>query len=446
LGKTLQVIYAAEELYAQKKIDHCLIICGINTLKQNWKKEIEKFSTLSCRVIGEKINSKGKVSYASVKERAEELYNYIEDFFLIINIESLRDNLVIDAIRNSENTFDMIVVDEVHCCKSPTSQQGKNLLKLAKVGNYHYGLTGTLLVNSPLDAYTPLKFIGQEKANYSTFKQYFCQYEQKFGHYQIVGYQNLDVLRDEIADCSLRRSKDLLNLPPKIIIPEYIELDTAQNKFYQDLQAGVIEEADRVNIKVTSLLGLITRLRQAATCPSVLSSTITSSAKADRAISLVEEITSNGEKVVIFSTFKEPLYKLQELLKEYKPLMCTGDQTDEEVSLAIDSFQQDTEHKVMLCTTSKMGVGVTLTAASYEIFLDAPWTYAEFEQCCDRCYRIGTNKAVTIYNLIAKDTIDERIQYLLETKKGISDYMVDDKADQSAELKMLLGIKQDSWI
>lgn len=445
LGKTIQVIYAAEELYEQKHIDHCLIICGINNLKQNWKKEIEKFSTLGCRVIGERINSKGKINYASVKERAEELYNYIEEFFVIINIESLRDSLVLDAIRDSENNFDMIVVDEIHKC-GPTSSQGKNLLKLAKVGDYHYGLTGTLLVNSPLDAYAPLKFIGEEKASFSTFKQYYCNFEQKFGHFQITGYKNIDILRNEINECSLRRAKkDLLHLPPKIIVPEYIEMNTNQSKFYSDLQAGVIAEADRVNIKVTSLLGLITRLRQAATCPSVLSSTITESAKVDRAVSLVNEIASNGDKIVIFSTFKEPLYKLYDMLKDYNPLMCTGDQSEEEVSNNIDVFQQGLENKVMLCTTSKMGVGVTLTAANYEIFLDAPWTYAEFEQCCDRCYRIGTNKTVTIYNLIAKDTIDERIQYLLDTKKGISEYMIDDNANQTAELKMLLGITQPTW-
>ena len=72
LGKTLQTIYAAEEFKAQEDIKHCLIICGINTLKQNLKKEIEKCSKYSCRVIGEKINSKGKISYASTKERAEE--------------------------------------------------------------------------------------------------------------------------------------------------------------------------------------------------------------------------------------------------------------------------------------------------------------------------------------------------------------------------------------
>lgn len=116
LGKTLTTIYSAEELKKQKGIEHCLIVCGINTLKQNWKKEIQKCSTESCRVIGEKIGKSGKVKYATIKERAEELYNPIDEFFVILNIESLRNDLVIEAIKNSKNKFDMIVLDECHKC------------------------------------------------------------------------------------------------------------------------------------------------------------------------------------------------------------------------------------------------------------------------------------------------------------------------------------------
>lgn len=116
LGKTLQIIYTAEELKKQEDIEHCLILCGINSLKSNWKKEIERHSNLDCVVIGEKINSKGKIVYTSIKERALQLAKPIEQFFVILNVESLRDNTVIDAIRNSKNKFDLIAFDEVHMC------------------------------------------------------------------------------------------------------------------------------------------------------------------------------------------------------------------------------------------------------------------------------------------------------------------------------------------
>ena len=442
LGKTTQIIYAAEELKRQKGAEHCLIVCGINILKQNWKKEIEKFSTESCRVVGEKINSKGTITYATVNERAEELYNPIDAFFVIINKESFQNTLVIDAILNSQNKFDIIVADELHKMKDPNSQSGKNFLKLTKTGKYHFGLTGTPLINSPLDAYVPLKFIGQEKANYSNFKKFFCTMGDRFSDYKVTGFKNLDVLQKEIEDCSIRRDKSILHLPPKFIVPEYIEMDSSQEKFYNDLQSGIVVDADRVNIKTSTMLGMVTRLRQAATCPSVLSTAKIKNSKAERCVELVEEITSNGEKVVIFSTFKEPLYNLCTLLKDYKPLMCTGDQKDSDVEKFKDMFQEDDEHMVLLATAEKMGTGQTLTRASYGIFLDSTWTDALETQAEDRIWRIGSNKSVIIYKLIAKGTIDERIQEILTRKRALSDYVVDNKVtNEVEELKELLGLQ-----
>ena len=128
------------------------------------KKEIIKHSTEDCIIIGEKINSKGNISYTSIKERAEQLYQPIKEFFIILNVESLRDSLIIDAIINSKNKFDLILCDEVHKLGNPSALQTKNFLKLAKVGKRHVAMTGTLLTNSPLNAYSPLKFIGKENS------------------------------------------------------------------------------------------------------------------------------------------------------------------------------------------------------------------------------------------------------------------------------------------
>lgn len=440
LGKTLQIIYAAEELKKQKGIEHCLIICGINTLKQNWKKEIEKFSTESVRVIGEKITSKGTIKYAKVNERAEELYNPIDAFFVIMNKESFQSKLVTDAILNSQNKFDMIVADELHKMKDPTSDSGENFLKLTKIGKYHFGLTGTPLINSPLDAYVPLKFISQEKANYSNFKKFYCTMGDRYSDYRVTGFKNLDILKDEISDCSIRRDKSILNLPPKFIVPEYIEMDSSQEKFYNDLQSGIVVEADRVNIKKTSLLGLVTRLREAATCPSILTTSNIKNSKIERCVELVDEIISNGEKVVIFSTFKEPIYMLKDILGKYNPLVCTGDQSDEEVYKNKDLFQEDDEHMVILCTSQRMGTGMNLYRASYGIFIDSTWTDALETQTEDRLWRIGSNKSVIIYKLIAKGTIDERIQNILSRKRAMSDYIIDGKVDEAEEYRKLIGL------
>ena len=428
MGKTLQMIYLAEELKAQKGLEHCLIICGINTLKANWKKEIQKYSTESCRILGEKISKKGRVSYGSIKERASELMEPSDAFFLIINVEALRSDEVMYALKNTKNNIGMIVLDEAHKCKGSTTQQGAHLLKLTDY-EHKIGLTGTLIMNKPIDAYTALKWIGVEKSNLSNFKSQYCVYGG-FGGHQIVGYKNLDLLKSEIDSCSLRRKKeDLKDFPPKTVITELVEMDDTHRKFYEAIQNGIKDECDKIELNPNNVLALSTRLRQATTCPSILTTTPILSSKIARAVDLVEEICADGDKVVIMSTFKETLNTLNELLKDYNPLLGTGDIPDDQVSKNIDLFQSDPKYKVFLGTTAKCGTGITLNAASYMICVDMPWTPALQEQVEDRINRINNTKPAFIYRLVCQNTLDEVVANILEVKQAVSDYMIDDKND-----------------
>ena len=430
LGKTLQMICLAEELRQREGIEHCLVICGINTLKTNWKKEIEKHSNLSCRILGEKVNSRGKISYGSIEDRLAQLKSPIKEFFVITNIETLRNDKIIKAILKGKNKFDMIVVDEVHKCKSSTSQQGKNLLKLTSA-KYKVAATGTLLLNNPLDTYVPLKWVDADRSTEGNFNRYYSVYGGQFGH-DFMGYRNLDTLKKQLELYSLRRQKSLLNLPPKNIITEYVDMSDAQKSFYENIKNGVIEEVDKVTLKPNVVLGMAMRLRQATACPSILSSKPIPSAKMDRVCDLCEEITSTGNKVVVFSTFKETVKELFPRLQEYNPLVGTGDIPDEEISSNIDKFQNDDKYKVFIGTWQKCGTGLTLTKASHMIFLDTPYTHAAFEQACDRIYRIGTTKPVFIYNLVVTDTIDERVKEIVEDKAALSDFIIDDIITQKS--------------
>ena len=431
LGKTLQMIYLAEELKAREGIEHCFIICGLNTLKYNWKKEIEKFSNLDCRILGEKKTKKGKEKIGSVKDRLEDLKSPIKEFFIITNIETLRNEDIIKELKNkkAKNKIDMMVLDECHVCKNPTSQQGKNLLKISS--KYMIGLTGTLLLNSPLDAYVPLKWLGIENSTYTNYKFYYCNYTGFFNNI-LEGYKNTEVLKDVLEKYALRRTKDLLDLPEKTIIHEELSMEDDQDKFYNNIIEGLSEQVDKVNINTSTLLSMIIRLRQATACPSILSSENISAVKINRSVDLVDQIIAGGDKVVVFSVFKPTLEELSKRLKEYNPLVCTGDLKDEDISKNIDKFQNNDSYKVMLATTAKMGTGITLNKASYAIFIDAPWTSAQCEQCEDRIHRIGSKDPVFIYYLWAKDTIDGRVKEIIETKEAMSDYIIDDKLSPNA--------------
>lgn len=427
LGKTLQIIYLAQELKKLNGIKHCLIVCGLNALKANWEKEITKHSNLSCKILGKKVTKTGNISYGSIPERLAELKKPLKEFFLIVNIETLRDDKVLKELKNGKNKFDMIALDECHVIKNPSSVQGKNLLKLS--ADYMVGMTGTLLLNNPIDAYVPLKWIGADHSTYSNFKCHYTQYGGMFGN-EFMGYKNVSDLKEQIESVSLRRTDDILDLPDKNFIDEELEMSNIQQKFYQEIVQGIFTQIDKVKLKRSNILALIARLRQATACPSILTTNAIPSVKQDRCCELVESIIGNGNKVVIFSTFKQTVSELAEKLKTYNPLICTGDIPDPVISDNVDKFQNDKDCKVFLATWQKCGTGITLNAANYAIFIDTPFTSGQYEQCWKRIHRIGSKRPIFVYNLITKDTFDERVKYLVDSKAVISDYVIDDVVDQ----------------
>lgn len=425
VGKTNEIIWTAETLKRRGLIDHCLVICGVNAVKQNWKKEIQKFSTETVRVLGEKITRNGTIRYKTIPERAKELREPISEFFVVTNIETLRSKEIIDALVDSENRFGMMALDEAHKVATKTSNQGTNLLKIA--ADYMIAATGTLITNSPISCYMPLVWTGNDHALLTQYKNQYCVMGGEHDN-QVMGYRNLDMLKEEIDHCSLRRTladvggKDM---PPKRVDFELVEMDEGHRKFYEAIRDGVKEEADKIELNSSNLLALTTRLRQATASPSILSSQGIESTKLERCVELVEEIVSQGEKVVVMSNFKEPVYRLAELLKKHSPLVNTGDIPDDLISKNVDRFQNDPNSKIFLGTHSKVGTGLTLNAAMYMICVDTPFTYSSFAQSCDRIYRINNTRPAYITVLACKDTIDERVNEIIEQKKDLSDYLVD---------------------
>ena len=154
------------------------------------------------------------------------------------------------------------------------------------------------------------------------------------------------------------------------------------------------------------------------------------SQKVIRACQIAQETIENGSKIVIFTTFKDSAEDIYNRLKDYNPLLCTGDTKEVDINKNIELFQTSPLYKIMVATYSKMGTGVTLTAADTMVFISLPWTMALANQAEDRIYRIGTKRPVFIYRLSCKDTIDERVLEIVNDKSAISDYFVDDKVSQ----------------
>ena len=429
LGKTNEIIMYAEILKKRGLIDHCMIICGVDSLRQNWKREIQKFSNESCMVLGEKISKRGKVSYEPIRKRAEILKNPIQEFFVIVNAATLRSDDIIEAFRKSSNKFGLIAVDEVHKFATKTSAQGGNLLKLG--ADFKIAATGTPLLNSPISCYMPLAWTENDKATLTTFKSQYCEYGG-FGDKQVVGYKNLETLREELVTCSIRRTLEEVrsDMPEKTITYETVEMSDEHRKFYEAIKEGVKEEADRVELKAGNLLALTTRLRQATACPSILTTQDILSSKMERMVEVAKELIDAGEKVVILCTFKEPAYKFADLLAEYNPTVNTGDQDESLVSRNIDRFQSDPNEKLLIGTHGKVGTGWTLNSAAYMLCEDSPWTWAALSQSADRIWRVTNTRPAIVKVYGCAETIDDHVWDIVETKKDLGDYLIDGKENE----------------
>lgn len=447
LGKTKQVIDIAVAKKLQYGYKHCLIVCGVNGLKWNWREEIKTHSNESSHILGQKIK-KGKISIGSTQDKIHDLDTLLAspetilDYFIITNVESLRNEEIVSKLSELCNNkiIGLIAADEVHKMKNPTSQQGKGFLKLC--AENEIAMTGTPLMNTPLDLYIILKWLGYEKHSFYAFKNHHC-IMGGYGGYEVVGYKNMAELQEQLDVLMLRRLKeDVLDLPEKTYIDEYVEMKGKQEQIYKEVTMEIKANIDQISIAPNPLAELI-RMRQATGYTGILSSTIKESAKLDRMEELVDDAVENGKKVVIFSNWTQITDVIMDRLsvKGYEPVIITGQTPDASRQAYVNYFQNEPKCKVIVGTTGAMGTGLTLTAGTVEIFLDEPWSKALKDQAEDRCHRIGQNNNVTIYTLITKNTIDERIHELVEEKGALSDAIIDGKItkDKMELLQFLLS-------
>lgn len=328
----------------------------------------------------------------------------------------------------------------VHNCATKSSTQGTNLLKLK--APFEVAATGTLLTNSPISMYVPLSWTENDRSTLTMFKSQYCEFGG-FNDSQIVGYKNLDLLKEELDSCSLRRTLDQVrdSLPPKTVTYESLDMDDEHRRFYDAIADGVREEADKIDLKPANLLALTTRLRQATSCPSILTSQQIPATKLERCAELVEELASQGEKVVVFGTFKESIYELADMLRgKVKGSINTGDTPDDVFSADVERFQTDPKEQAFIGTFGKCSTGITLNAASYMIALDTPYTYSEFSQATDRIWRVTNQRPANVVVLSCADTIDERVAKIVGEKKDLSDYVIDDVPNErfSDQLKSMV--------
>lgn len=445
LGKTKEIIDIAMCRKQTDGLKHCLIICGINGNKYNWADEVKIHSREDSWILGTRFTKRPpiKMIEGSTKDKMEDLNNIPHQFFWITNIETLRGGSfkekqgkrtvtrfpIAEKIQElcDRGIIGMIAFDEAHKAKNPDSQQGKALLSIDCKGP-KIPMSGTFVLNNPLDLYLPLKWAGFETHSFYAYKQHYCTMGG-FGGKEIVGYKNLDELRSMVSKVMLRRVKgDVLDLPPKVHTIEWVDAYPEQKSLYKDVRDQVRDNIDKVKVHPDPLSEML-RLRQVTGYPGILSSTVTKSAKMDRMEELVEEEVLVGGKAIIFSNWSEMTNVIRNKLKKYNPAYITGEVGSVQRMEEKDRFQNDPNCKVMIGTIGALGTGFTLTAAQLVIFVDEPWNRGIKDQAEDRAHRIGTRGTVRIVTILTRDTVDEGVYNLVQKKGKMADLLVDGKVD-----------------
>lgn len=438
LGKTKQIIDFVGCLEKTDTINKVLIVCGVNSLKYNWQSEISIHSDEKGWVLGTRFRkTTGKAYEGSTKDKLDDLDNLPDCRYIITNIETLRAGAekisktkyhfpIAEKLQAlcKNGTISVIAFDECHKSKEPTSLQSRAMINVQ--AKYMVAMSGTPLMNNPLDLYFPMKWLGYENHSFYQFKQHYCTLGG-WGGSQVVGYKNLEEIRTMMDNIMLRRLKtEVLDLPEKIRKIEYVDMTSKQNQIYKEVYNGVMSDLQKIKFS-NNPLSMMIRLRQATGWTGIISNTVQESAKMERMIELVQEIVASGQKAIIFSNWESITEVAKEKLKSYNPAYITGATKADERMKEVDRFQNDDKCRVIIGTIGAMGTGLTLTAAQNVIFLDSPWNMALKAQAEDRAHRIGTKGTVNIITLVCKNTIDERIEELVEKKGQIADALVDGK-------------------
>ena len=459
-GKTLEVANLALYNKEHRQAKHCLIICCVNTAKYNWRDDIIKHTNGKevPYILGTRLKRDKRTERYNTggSEKVEDLeYNrmygklaYPElPYFLILNIEALRykvkrvhplSDKIIQWINNG--LIDMIVLDEIHRNTSASSAQGQQVLRIKKSIKRSIEwipMTGTPITKSPTDLFLPLRLIDAHLSNsFSKWCRTFCIYGG-FGDHEIIAYKNMPMLKSILAPNMIRRlKKDILDLPPKIRHTEFVENSEYQVKLYDEILDDLNIDNDKSSSRM-NILSKILRLRQVNGSPELVDPSVqidktylNKNAKLRRLIDMIDDIVANGEKVIIFSNWVEPLRTLYKFISiKYGTCCYTGTMSEENREKHKSVFLNNLNYPIMLGTVGALGTSHTFTVARNIIFYDEPWNPSDIQQCEDRCHRPGTTQSVNIYTLVSRDTVDERVHDILSRKQGIADFIIDNKID-----------------
>ncbi len=411
LGKTIQTIALAECLFAADLPDSgVILVLATASLLGNWKAEFAKFAPgRTVRILhgNNRDAERGRVTAGDV-------------------ILTSYGTLARDLAWHLKQGYRAVVVDEASLMRNPDTDHAKAIRKLN--ASRRIALTGTPIENGVRDLWSIFQFIqpgwlgGRED-----FKN---RYETPLQSGETAAAV-MARLRLKVSPFLLRRTKEQVapELPSKLFIDEFCDLSTDQHAVYKQLlieghkRVDAIADSGNKGAARMQMLTALLRLRQTCCDLALLKSekfnqllVARRSSKLQRLLELLEEAVNGGHKVLVFSQFQTQLLEIEKCVSErgWKHLRLDG-QTRNRQQL-VDKFQQADGPPVFLISLKAGGYGLNLTAADTVVHFDPWWNPAAEAQATDRAHRIGQTRPVTVYRLLTRGTVEEKV-VRLQTKK-----------------------------
>ena len=430
-GKTKVLIDNLAMLYDKGKIDGALIVAPKGVVKTWYEQELpthlpDHIENVS--VLWQPNITKGQ------QEKLESLFE-IETalHILIMNVEALStDKGVKFATKFINSHKAMMAIDESTTIKTPTAKRTKNIIGIGQNAKYKRIMTGSPITKNPLDLYTQCEFLDPWLLDFSSYYAFRNRYaEMKTMHIhgrsiQVVDkFQNLGELSDTVKQFSYRVLKeDCLDLPPKVFIKRHVTLTPEQKKVYEQMKKAAIAV---LNGKVTTTMTVLTQLMRLhqITCGYVAADDgTTQQVESNRLNELMSVLEDTDGKVIIWANYQMSVSEImQALTKKYGAnsfVHYYGLTPQEDRQDYIRKFQNDPECRFIIGTPQTGGYGITLTQANTVIYYSNGYDLEKRLQSEDRAHRIGQKKTVTYIDLIAEDTIDEKIVEALRKKINIA--------------------------
>ena len=430
-GKSKVLLDNIAMLYDKGKIDGVLIIAPKGVYKNWYDSEIpihlvdhiQKRTVLWQALINQKQQQKLDTLFKSE----------IDLHILIMNVEAFSTKKGLDFANKfllSHNT--LVAVDESTTIKNPQAKRTKNILSISKRSKYRRILTGSPVTKSPLDLFTQCFFLDPfllDHASYYSFRtRYAVMRTANFNGRSVnivVGYHNLEELAEKLKPFSYRILKDdCLDLPPKTYMKRVIQLTPEQKRVYQQMKQMALAELKGKMITTVNVITQLMRLQQITCGHFKADDGTTQEIKNNRITELMDLLEEVEGKAIVWAHWRHDIATIvREIEKEYPGSVMTyyGDTTIDDRQKAIKEIQNpESKIRFLVGTPQTAGYGITLTGASTMIYYSNGYDLEKRQQSEARIDRIGQKKPMTYIDILAEDTIDEKIVKSLRKKVNIA--------------------------